>query len=78
MEVSGTLLHFLNSEFRCKPDESRLELDGVIDTKWELDEAVRWMMEEAESVPDFSIESRAVVSNFSYMKLPMVRDLEDS
>jgi len=36
MQISPTLLHYLEAEFGLIPDQSQLELDGVIDTPWEL------------------------------------------
>jgi len=78
MRVSDTLLHVLATEFECRPDSERLEVDGVIDTRDELSDALNWLELEASRVPDFEIERRTVLGTFSYMKLPMVRDLEES
>jgi len=78
MQISPTLLHFLESEFGLIPDQSQLELDGVIDSPWELNEVVRWLKAEAAGVPGFDISTEMVAGTFSYMKLPMVRDLEDA
>jgi very-short-patch-repair endonuclease len=78
MRVSDTLLHVLATEFDLRPDSDQLEVDGVIDTREELSGALDWLEQEARRVPEFAIERRAVLGTFSYMKLPMVRDLEES
>jgi hypothetical protein len=78
MLVSDTLLHVLATEFDCRPDSDQLKVDGVIDTREELSSALDWLEHEARRVPEFAIERRAVLGTFSYMKLPMVRDLEES
>jgi len=41
-------------------------------------EVARWLKAEAAAVPGFDISTEMVVGTFSYMKLPMVRDLEDA
>lgn len=78
MQISPTLLHFLESEFGLIPDQSQLELDGVIDSSGELNEVVRWLKAEAAAVPGFDVSTEMILGTFSYMKLPMVRDLEDA
>lgn len=78
MQISPTILHYLESEFGLIPDQSQLDLDGLIDSLAELKEVVRWLKAEAAGVPGFDISTEMIVGTFSYMKLPMVRDLEDA
>jgi very-short-patch-repair endonuclease len=80
MEVNPTLLHLLETEFGSTFDQDELlaQIDGAIDTRWELEAADAWLIEHAEGVPDFAISKRIVLGNFSYAKLPMVKDLESA
>ena len=82
LEVNPTLLHALQVEFgvECDPDEllAKAGIEGAIDTPDELEIAFGWLREKAGRVPDFSIRSKTVLGNFSYAKLPMVRDLQSS
>lgn len=80
MEVNPTLLHVLHQQFGVTVDRGALDgrLDGEIDTPRELHEAYEWLSEIASSVPGFAIDERIVIANFSYAKLPMVQDLEQS
>jgi hypothetical protein len=82
MEVNPTLLQMLQTEFdtQCDADEL-LELAGVagaLDTPEELDIAYRWLSEQCSAVPGFEVRSRFVLGTFSYAKLPMVKDIENS
>lgn len=76
--VSGTLLQVLAQEFACTPDMDTLVVDGAIDTMKEITDTFDWLLREAAEVPEFEIERRAVLGTFSYMKMPMVRDLDDA
>jgi very-short-patch-repair endonuclease len=80
MEVNPTLVHYLKTEFgiECNLDALLERMDGVIDTREELDEAFEWLKEEAGKVSGFDVAPRLVAGNFSYAKLPMVKDLEGS
>ncbi|MDA0160592.1 AAA domain-containing protein [Solirubrobacter ginsenosidimutans] len=82
LEVNPTLLNALAAEFdcHCDPDEllARAGIDGAIDTPQELETAFAWLREQAASVPGFSIGPKFALGNFSYAKLPMVRDLQSS
>jgi very-short-patch-repair endonuclease len=80
MEVNPTLLQRLRSEFGQEFDQDKLaaQLDGTIDTQWELEATYSWFKQSATVVRNLSIAQRLVVGNFSYAKLPMVRDLEAS
>ena len=66
-------------------DVSERELEDILDTfesDAEIDDAfqaVTAVLDRAcASIPGFRIEKKTVLSNFSYAKLPMVRDLEES
>jgi very-short-patch-repair endonuclease len=78
MEVNPTLLHYLKVNFDCSFDQEKLldKLDGVIDEPWELEETYKWVTDHTTRVPEFGVESRIVLANFAYAKLPMVRDLQ--
>ncbi len=82
LEVNPTLIHALQIEFgvECDPDELLVTsgIDGAIDTQEELEIVFRWLADKASRVPEFSIRSKTVLGNFSYAKLPMVRDLQSS
>ena len=76
--VSDTLLQVLGQEFACSPDFESLVVDGAIDTMKEIEDSFDWLLRQAAAVPEFAIERRAVLGTFSYMKMPMVRDLDDA
>ncbi|HWO82268.1 MAG TPA: AAA domain-containing protein [Solirubrobacterales bacterium] len=80
LEVNPTLLQMLKAEFEveCDPEEllGSAGIEGVIDTPEELDVTFEWLRKKCASVPGFEVSGRFVVGNFSYAKLPMVRDLE--
>lgn len=80
LEVNPTLLHLLASEFECKCDPAelldRIDIEGVLDTSEELTAVYDRLAERASGVPGFSVAPRIVLGTFSYVKLPMVNDLE--
>jgi very-short-patch-repair endonuclease len=80
LEVNPTLLHLLASEFECRCDQTelfdRVDIDGALDTPEELTAVYDWLTNRAAGVPGFSVASRIVLGTFSYVKLPMVNDLE--
>src|SRR3954469_6028847 len=80
MEGNPTLLHYLKVNFDCSFDQEKLldRLDGVIDEPWELEETYKWVVDHTGRVPEFRVESRIVLANFAYAKLPMVRDLQSA
>ena len=82
LEVNPTLLNALAAEFDvvCDPDEllAHAGIEGAIDTPEELDIAFAWLTEKAARVPGFAVRPKTVLGNFSYAKLPMVRDLQSS
>ena len=82
LEVNPTFLQMLRAEFdtSCDPVEllESAGIEGVIDTPDELDVSFDWLRRECSSVPGFDIQERFVIGNFSYARMPMVRDLESS
>ena len=82
LEVNPTLLNALAAEFdiQCNPDDllASAGMEGAIDTPEELELAFAWLTEQAGRVPGFSVRAKIVLGNFSYAKLPMVRDLQGS
>jgi very-short-patch-repair endonuclease len=80
LEVNPTFLQMLKAEFEiaCDPGEllATAGIEGIIDTSEELDITFDWLRKKCAPVPGFEVSNRFVVGNFSYAKLPMVRDLE--
>ena len=74
-EANQALHHLLETDFNVGLDADELFVD--LEAGPHARERLLRSFEDAcASVPDFSITPRAVVGNFSYAKLPMVRDLE--
>jgi very-short-patch-repair endonuclease len=82
LEVNPTLLQMLKAEFdvACDPVEllESAGIEGIIDTPEELDVSFDWLRRQCSSVPNFDVNERFIVGNFSYARMPMVRDLENS
>lgn len=82
LEVNPTLLSALAAEFdvECDPEDllASAGMEGAIDTAEELEIAYTWLSEKARRVPGFAVRPKTVLGNFSYAKLPMVRDLQGS
>jgi very-short-patch-repair endonuclease len=82
LEVNPTLLNALAAEFHveCDPEEllASAGMEGAIDTAEELEIAYAWLTAKARRVPGFTVRGKTVLGNFSYAKLPMVRDLQGS
>ena len=82
LEVNPTFLQMLKAEFgvACDPAEllDSAGIEGIIDTPDELDVSFDWLRRQCASVPGFKISERFVIGNFSYARMPMVRDLETS
>ena len=82
LEVNPTFLQMLKAEFSVECDPAELlahsGIEGIIDTPEELDTSFEWLSEQCRAVPGFDVNSRFVVGNFSYARMPMVRDLENS
>lgn len=79
-EINPTLLHILKVDYDTdiRVEELMDVVDGRIDEPWEIQAAIDWLAGAALRIPGFSTRPRFVVANFSYAKLPMVRDLESS
>ena len=78
--INPTLLHLLKTDYQVGLDADDLEAIAV-DGEGRLQQAAlfRTLTEHCKSVSDWSIDaSAAVVANFSYVKMPMVEDLEGS
>ena len=82
MDVNATLLHVLQTDFGIEFDRGDLASrvpDGAIDDRNELGAAFDWLREQVGGrAPGFQVDPRLVLTNFAYMKLPMVRDIENS
>ncbi len=76
-EINPALLRVLDDEFNVSLSEERVPAFSQ-DTSGHaaLEAAYRSVEADAEAVPGFQVASRLVLANFSYAKLPMVRDLE--
>lgn len=62
MEVNPTLLHLLETEFgnTFNQDELLAQIDGVIDTRWELEAANTWLVNHATAFPSL----RSAIASF--------------
>jgi Protein of unknown function (DUF4011)/AAA domain len=82
LEVNPTLLQMLQTEFDCHCDPEELlaqaGIEGAVNSLDELDLAYLWLSERCASVPGFDVAARFVLGTFSYAKLPMVKDIENS
>lgn len=73
-EPNPTLLHTLKSVFKISVDPDALV--ELMDADSELETAFAMLEDQAQGVAGFAIASRTVIGNFSYVKQPMVVDLE--
>jgi hypothetical protein len=82
LEVNPTFLQMLKAEFdvNCDPVELLKSggIEGIIDTPEELETSFPWLRRQCSAVPGFAIADRFVIGNFSYARMPMVRDLENA
>ena len=82
LEVNPTFLQLLKAEFgvACDPAEllESAGIEGIIDTPDELAVSFDWLRRKCAGVPGFAIDERFVIGNFSYARMPMVRDLENA
>lgn len=91
-EINPVLIHVLNEELNVKISAEEIQSafqpecddqsDDAIDEDDEdalvcLDPVLELLAARAKRVPDFSAEPFAVVGNFSFQKLAMVKDLEN-
>lgn len=75
-EVNPSLLHLLSTDFDIHIDGDTLLNGDAAAASVDVARVTARLKDMCSSIPDFSIVDRAVVGNFSYAKLPMVRDLE--
>jgi very-short-patch-repair endonuclease/DNA polymerase III delta prime subunit len=75
-EANPTLLHMLSSTFQVDVDED--ELTDAVERSKRPEAAGELLAKRASRVPGFSVSNRTVVGNFSYVKQPMVIDLESA
>ncbi|HYY18663.1 MAG TPA: DUF4011 domain-containing protein, partial [Streptosporangiaceae bacterium] len=76
-EVNPTLLHLLRTDFEIELDGA--EVLGLLDQDQEPPSAApvfERLSKACSAMAGFSVESRMVLGNFSYAKLPMVLDLQ--
>ena len=76
-EVNPTLLHLLSTDYDVRVDAAAL-LD-LLDLDADVPDATPVfdrLSKEAADVEGFAVTPRVVLGNFSYAKLPMVKDLE--
>lgn len=79
-EINPTLLHLLKTDYQIELSADDLEAVAV-DSQGRLQQHALFqtLTKHCTSVTDWSIDaSAAVVANFSYVKMPMVEDLEGS
>ncbi len=78
VEVNPTLVHFLASEFSVDVDADEL-LDLLTDDHIGAPDPTALfdrLRKKAADIPGFDVTARVVLGNFSYAKLPMVKDLD--
>ena len=75
-EANPTLLHLLAHDYQVTVAAEQLEDAIVSGEKVDPGPAFDLLVSAATTVPKFAITPRTVLGNFSYAKLPMVKDLE--
>jgi very-short-patch-repair endonuclease len=76
-EINPTLLHVLAANFEVRVEaESLLDLLGSETEPPDGNAIFERLLKEAEDVDGFGISPNVALANFSYAKLPMVKDLE--
>ena len=76
-EINPTLLHLLKTDHQVELNDA--DLLGSLDQESEPPDPMplfERLAKASSEIPGFSVGSRVVLGNFSYAKLPMVRDLE--
>jgi very-short-patch-repair endonuclease len=76
-EPNPTLLHMLETSFHVRISADDL-LGAIERAAGDLNAASTALVQAASSVPSFKVLPRTVVGNFSYVKQPMVLDLESA
>lgn len=74
-EANEALLHLLETDFNIDLDADEL-LANIDESPTAREAVLQGFAQACAAVRGFSVTPRAVVGNFSYAKLPMVRDLE--
>lgn len=76
--VNPTLLHLLATDYHVSvdPDEVVSLLDTAGNSGLDAQPVFDRLVKLAKVVEDFRVDDRVVLGNFSYAKLPMVRDLD--
>ena len=80
VQVNPVLLHVLETEYGCQvtPEHLLGEAESVgEDESPDLESVYSELTKAASEVKGFEIKTRAVLSNFSFQKMAMVRDLRD-
>ena len=78
IEINPALLHLIETDFSVWVDPDDLLGEADAESSAASESALSRLAEACKSVPRFAIAPRVIVGNFSYAKLPMVRDLERS
>jgi len=81
VQVNLVLQHVLEVEHRvCVSSEKLLSLlqDRTEEGVFDFSPAYRLLSSDCESVPDFAIRNTAVLGNFAFQKMAMVRDLQEN
>ena len=74
-----TLAHTLDAELGCKVSiEQIMETTHEFDTAAKISEVYDYLRAATQSVSGFQIKDGAVIGNFSFQKMAMVRDLQES
>lgn len=78
-ELNPVLLNLLAAEFGVALDPERAPHSVNTPTAIEdFNSACAWLRDSCGAVPGFAVVDRTVLGNFSYAKLPLVRDLEQA
>ena len=80
LQVNPVLCHALRQEFGVvlDPEELLTAGDDEDDLQVPMQEVSEKLHFACSTVPDFAISGRAVIGNFSFQKMAMVKDLRDS
>ncbi len=77
-QVNLTLLHALETEYGCTLDLEGL-LAGIVNEEeaFNYEAVFQRLRQTARNIPGFEIRPRAVIGNFSFQKMAMVKDLRE-
>lgn len=75
-EANPTLIHTLKSVFKVEVDPESLV--DLLDQNGSPDKAFQALRKSATGIAGFAINDRTVLGNFTYVKQPMVQDLENA